>query len=104
MMSLKCEICENNPHKYKCPRCSYKTCSLVCCNKHKETMNCTGMRDKTKFLKKDEFNEMALLSDYRFLEESSNIIDAAHRQTINPSKFLFKIIYSLAKILYLIIH
>ncbi len=82
-MSLKCEVCEKNPHKYKCPRCCYKTCSLECCNKHKETMKCSGQRDKTKFLNKEEFNEIVLFNDYRFLEESSNIIDAAQRQTIN---------------------
>lgn len=69
-----------NAFKYTCPRCAVKTCSLICCRKHKEETECNGQRDKTKFLKKEAFTDLDLLSDYRFLEESSNVIDAAHRQ------------------------
>lgn len=80
MTSIKCEICKEIASKYTCPGCSQKTCSLVCCRKHKEITGCSGQRDKTKFLKKEEFDDLAFLSDYKFLEESSNIIDAAQRQ------------------------
>lgn len=31
-----CEICSENPHKYKCPACQIKTCSIKCINEHKE--------------------------------------------------------------------
>lgn len=82
-MSLNCQVCEINPYKYKCPRCSYKTCSLICCKKHKTIIYCTGQRDKAKFLKKDEIDEMELLNDYRYLEETSNIIDASQRPSLN---------------------
>lgn len=80
MTSVKCEICNEVKFKYTCPRCAKKTCSLTCCRKHKEETGCTGQRDKTKFIKKEEFDDLAFLSDYKFLEESSNIIDAAQRQ------------------------
>ena len=88
-MSTKCEICVVNLHKYTCPRCSLKSCSLDCCRKHKLDTGCTGQRDKTKFIKKDEFNEMELLNDYKFLEEQYNMIDAAQRtaqqlDTVDP--------------------
>ncbi len=76
----KCQICTINQFKYTCPRCSTRTCSLPCCRQHKQDTGCTGQRDKTKFLKKEEFTELDLLSDYKFLEESSNLIDAAQRQ------------------------
>nr|CAG4650647.1 EOG090X0JQ4 [Sida crystallina] len=33
---VKCEICSNNPFKYKCPTCLIKYCSLVCYKLHKE--------------------------------------------------------------------
>lgn len=79
-MSLKCETCNAIPHKYTCPGCSVKTCSLPCVRKHKEDTGCTGQRDKTKFVRKDEFTELDFLNDYKFLEESSQIIDSAKRQ------------------------
>ena len=79
---LKCAICLLNDHKYKCPRCSLKTCSLECCKKHKSDSNCSGQRDKTKFVDKSGFDEMTLLSDYRFLEEQARLVDAAHREPV----------------------
>ena len=81
-MSTKCEMCHLNEHKYKCPKCELKTCSLVCCKNHKTDTNCDGKREKTKFLKMDEFTERELLNDYRFLEEQSRIVDASHRDPI----------------------
>lgn len=74
-----CQICIKNKFKYKCPRCSLKTCSLECCRTHKTNTGCTGQRDKTKFVSKEEFNESHLINDYRFLEEQSRIIDAYQR-------------------------
>jgi hypothetical protein len=100
----KCEICNINDHKYKCPRCRYffylkyiiifsnssfknlsffifslKTCSLQCCNQHKSNFGCDGQRDKTKFVNKTEFDEQTILSDYKFLEEQARIIDLHQR-------------------------
>lgn len=74
-----CEMCYKIQSKYKCPGCSLKTCSLECCRAHKEKTGCTGQRDKTKFVSKEEFNESLLINDYRFLEEQSRIIDAYQR-------------------------
>ena len=78
-MSTKCEICITNEHKYKCPRCAIKTCSLVCCRAHKASTGCTGERDKTKFVAKEEFDEQTLLSDYKYLEEQTRLIDSFQR-------------------------
>ncbi|RMZ94757.1 box C D snoRNA 1 isoform X2 [Brachionus plicatilis] len=74
-----CELCHNVKSKYKCPACGIKTCSLECCRTHKENTGCTGQRDKTKFVSKEEFSENILINDYRFLEEQSRIIDAYQR-------------------------
>ncbi len=79
-MSVKCETCAVNPFKYTCPGCLIKTCSLPCVRQHKEATGCTGQRDKTKFVRKDEFTELDFLNDYKFLEQSSQIIDSAKRQ------------------------
>lgn len=77
--ATQCEICLKMQSKYKCPRCSLKTCSLDCCRKHKEDSGCSGQRDKTKFISKEQFNESSLMNDYRFLEEQSRVIDAYQR-------------------------
>jgi hypothetical protein len=79
IISTKCEICATNAHKYKCPGCSMKTCSLACCKQHKQSTGCDGQRDKTKFVNKEQFDEHVLLSDYKFLEEQSRQIDNYQR-------------------------
>ena len=33
--SSLCMVCEDAPKQYKCPRCDYFTCSLICCKQHK---------------------------------------------------------------------
>ncbi len=83
----KCDICQLNVHKYKCPRCEMKTCSLTCCNKHKIDTNCNGQRDRTKFTIKEELD---LLSDYRFLEEQSLLVDTSHRNLVAQDSLVNK--------------
>jgi hypothetical protein len=78
----RCEVCRVNFHKYKCPRCMTLTCSLDCCKTHKAASNCTGVRDKTKYVGKEEFDESQLLSDYRFLEEQQRLVEAAQRDSL----------------------
>ncbi|KAK9834870.1 hypothetical protein WJX81_005212 [Elliptochloris bilobata] len=46
---------------------------------HKESTGCTGKRSRTGFVPLSEFDERALLSDYRFLEEAAAAGEAAHR-------------------------
>lgn len=74
-----CEVCLKIEHKYKCPRCAMKTCSLVCCRKHKLDNDCSGERDKVKYVSKDHFDESVLLNDYRFLEEQARLVDNYQR-------------------------
>jgi hypothetical protein len=79
---MKCEICVDHEHKYTCPGCDMKTCSLRCCKEHKLTKNCNGIRDKTKFVKLTEFSEKELISDYSFLEEQARLIDSTRRDNL----------------------
>ena len=81
-MSKLCEVCSDKEYKYQCPRCEQKTCSLECCRRHKELAECSGQRDKTKYVPKEEFDERSFLSDYRFLEEHARLIDAAARDPL----------------------
>ena len=52
-----------------------RTCSLVCCRKHKTKdestgeLVCNGQRDRTKFCSVKGFSDAQLASDYHFLED-----------------------------------
>jgi len=66
-ISSVCEICKNVIAKYRCPRCSLMTCSVVCVKEHKENSVCDGIRDPTAFVDLAHFTEMTLRSDLNFL-------------------------------------
>lgn len=57
--------------KYTCPKCEVKTCCLNCSRIHKTELNCSGQRDRTKFISINKFTNLDLLSDYVLLEEIS---------------------------------
>ena len=57
-----CEVCSEAPHKYTCPGCERKTCSLPCIKKHKEQSGCNGKRDRLKFVSLQEFDDRVLMS------------------------------------------
>ncbi|XP_019386706.1 PREDICTED: box C/D snoRNA protein 1 isoform X2 [Crocodylus porosus] len=87
----RCESCGGEEAKYRCPRCLKYSCSLPCVKKHKVALNCNGVREKTAFVSVNEFNDLNLLSDYRFLEDAGRLADCAardvslHRRTANKS-------------------
>lgn len=66
--------------KYCCPACKVRTCSLKCINDHKSKTQCTGVADKTKYVKLSEFDNMTLVSDYKFLENIKEVIDNSRRE------------------------
>ncbi|XP_062973855.1 box C/D snoRNA protein 1 [Elgaria multicarinata webbii] len=79
-MSLRrCEICNTEEAKYRCPRCMKYSCSLPCVKKHKTAFSCNGVREKTAFVSMNEFDDLNLLSDYRFLEDVGRLADSAAR-------------------------
>ncbi|KFO72764.1 Box C/D snoRNA protein 1, partial [Cuculus canorus] len=75
----RCETCSEEEAKYRCPRCMKYSCSLLCVKKHKLALSCNGVRDKTAFVSVNEFTDLNLLSDYRFLEDVGRTADAAAR-------------------------
>ncbi|XP_051929471.1 box C/D snoRNA protein 1-like [Hippocampus zosterae] len=74
-----CGVCGFGEAKYKCPACLTHSCSLFCVKKHKEESRCSGVRNKTAFLNLSQFDEMTLLSDYRFLEDTGRFAGGAQR-------------------------
>ncbi|VDP90915.1 unnamed protein product [Echinostoma caproni] len=68
-VSLTCQVCCNNPHKYTCPRCEMHTCSLACCLEHKQKFSCTGVREPVVYYRRNEYGTFAFQQDYHLLEE-----------------------------------
>ncbi|TDH71491.1 hypothetical protein CCR75_006499 [Bremia lactucae] len=74
-----CFNCGKSDVKYRCPRCECITCSLHCCVAHKKKMNCSGKRNRTKFVEVKKFTDSDLSSDFFFLEEVSRSASRAAR-------------------------
>ncbi|XP_077441067.1 box C/D snoRNA protein 1 [Vanacampus margaritifer] len=77
-----CGVCSFGEAKYKCPACLLHSCSLLCVKKHKEESRCSGVRNKTAFLNLSHFDEMTLLNDYRFLEDTGRFAGSAQRDNL----------------------
>ncbi|KAM5256924.1 box C/D snoRNA protein 1 [Ctenodactylus gundi] len=78
----RCETCGTEEAKYRCPRCMRYSCSLPCVKKHKTELTCNGVRDKTAYVSIQQFTEMNLLSDYRFLEDVARTADHISRDVL----------------------
>ncbi|XP_029906098.1 box C/D snoRNA protein 1 [Myripristis murdjan] len=77
-----CGVCGSEEAKYRCPACLRHSCSLLCVKKHKEDSGCSGVRNKTAFVALSQFDQMTLLSDYRFLEDTGRFSDGASRDAL----------------------
>ncbi|XP_016298814.1 box C/D snoRNA protein 1 isoform X2 [Sinocyclocheilus anshuiensis] len=82
MALSSCDICETKEAKYRCPSCMRHTCSLACVKQHKILSGCCGVRDKTAFVPLAELNEISLLSDYRFLEDTARLSQQSNRDAV----------------------
>lgn len=71
----KCEVCGANDAKYTCPKCEVKTCCLPCLQIHKKELECSGIRDRTKFIPLKKMTKMDFMSDYYFLEECTRFVE-----------------------------
>ena len=66
-------------------RCEIRSCSLACVKEHKKSKGCDGKRDKVKFKRRDEMDDMDLVSDFRLLEEVGRGLDQCRRDKIKRS-------------------
>ncbi|XP_026889038.2 uncharacterized protein znhit6 [Electrophorus electricus] len=82
-MSLtSCDTCDGQEAKYRCPSCLKYSCSLACVKQHKLVIGCSGVRDQTAFVPLAQFEEINLLNDYRFLEETARVADMPRRDAL----------------------
>ncbi|XP_006149500.1 box C/D snoRNA protein 1 [Tupaia chinensis] len=89
----RCETCGTEEAKYRCPRCMRYSCSLPCVKKHKAELTCNGVRDKTAYVSIQQFTEMHLLSDYRFLEDVARTADHISRDAFLKRPISYKHMY-----------
>ncbi|KAJ5812773.1 Zinc finger HIT-type [Penicillium robsamsonii] len=84
LLSDLCSICHVNPPKYRCPRCSTRTCSLPCTRRHKLWSQCSGVRDPAAYLKRNELNtESAFDRDFNFITGIERSLERAEREVDN---------------------
>lgn len=89
---LLCSICYVNEHKYKCPACGVKTCSIDCVKRHKRQTECTGLADQSKFIPKKTLaeDESHINRDYNFLLNVGRQIHVGKGDIKNSAKNIFK--------------
>ncbi|CEJ58403.1 hypothetical protein PMG11_07060 [Penicillium brasilianum] len=84
LLSELCSICHVNPPKYRCPRCSTRTCSLPCTRRHKLWSQCSGVRDPAAYLKRSELaSEAAFDRDFNFITGIERTLERAERDVEN---------------------
>ncbi|KAJ5106806.1 hypothetical protein N7456_003481 [Penicillium angulare] len=84
LLSELCSICHVNPPKYRCPRCSTRTCSLPCTRRHKLWSQCSGVRDPAAYLKRSELTtETAFDRDFNFITGIERSMERADRDAEN---------------------
>ncbi|KAH8425183.1 zinc finger HIT domain-containing protein [Aspergillus melleus] len=84
LLSDLCSICHINAPKYRCPRCSTRTCSLPCSRRHKLWSQCSGVRDPAAYLRRNELaTEAAFDRDFNFITGIERQIERAERDADN---------------------
>lgn len=93
---MECCICKN-PGKYKCPECSFRTCSLPCVKNHKFVYGCSGVSKPLKYIPVSNFTESNLRKDMNFLLDIARESDHSFKlvtklsRTDNRKRFIFLI-------------
>ncbi|KAL9593020.1 MAG: hypothetical protein Q9179_006159 [Wetmoreana sp. 5 TL-2023] len=85
-----CMICHIKPHKYCCPRCWSRTCSLPCSKRHKQWASCNGLRDPAAYIKrKDLATPKSIDHDYNYLTSIERQLDSAERHAKSRGILLY---------------
>ncbi|KAL2823311.1 HIT finger domain protein [Aspergillus cavernicola] len=84
LLTNLCTICHIQPPKYRCPRCSTRTCSLPCTRRHKLWSQCTGIRDPAAYLRRSDLaTESAFDRDFNFITGIERRLERADREAEN---------------------
>ncbi|KAI9687738.1 MAG: hypothetical protein M1822_001818 [Bathelium mastoideum] len=75
-----CSICHEQAPRYRCPRCSARTCTLPCYKRHQQQSQCDGKRDRAAFVSKPKLATPAGVDhDYNYLHNVEWSIGTAQR-------------------------
>jgi hypothetical protein len=89
LLSSLCGICHTNPPKYRCPRCSFQTCSLTCSKRHKLWSDCNGVRDPTIYKPRHELATPAGIDhDYNFISSIERGIERTDRLIVDEKRLV----------------
>eukprot|EP01087_Luapelamoeba_hula_P015240 TRINITY_DN4528_c0_g1_i2.p1 TRINITY_DN4528_c0_g1~~TRINITY_DN4528_c0_g1_i2.p1 ORF type:complete len:332 (-),score=44.60 TRINITY_DN4528_c0_g1_i2:183-1178(-) len=83
----RCGGCTDQPAKYTCPRCNFRSCSLSCCKRHKVDLDCSGQRNPVAFTPLQNMDDQTLSSDLHFLEGGMRTVDVAKRLRPASNRF-----------------
>jgi hypothetical protein len=83
--SRKCYECKSKDFQYQCPRCHFRSCSLQCCQAHKERTGCNGKRDRTAFVPMSRMTDSSVESDYHFLEDVLQQVESGKRLLVHQA-------------------
>ncbi|KAL4925670.1 uncharacterized protein BDV17DRAFT_283801 [Aspergillus undulatus] len=80
LLTNLCAICHLQPPKYRCPRCSARTCSLPCTKRHKLWSQCSGVRDPGAYVRRSDLaTESAFDRDFNFITGIERHLERAGR-------------------------
>lgn len=82
---MECCICQK-PSKYKCPECSFRSCSADCVKAHKIVYGCTGIPKPLKFIPLKDFTENKLRKDMNFLMNIIHDSDKSYKMVTKLSR------------------
>lgn len=75
----RCRVCRAALHKYTCPACFSKSCSVECIKRHKQDTGCSGMRSRVRFIPASKYDINSLIDDSAFLQQVARAKDVAKR-------------------------
>ncbi|KAL0940844.1 hit finger domain-containing protein [Colletotrichum truncatum] len=89
LLTSLCAICHIETPKYKCPRCTIRTCSLACTKRHKAWSSCNGIRDATAYVPPSKLKTPAGVDhDYNFLSSIERAVQRSEKEIVEERHLL----------------
>lgn len=89
LLTTLCTICHREPPKYRCPRCSVRTCSLPCTKKHKAWASCSGERDPAAFVPRQRLvTDAGVDHDYNFISSIERAKERFEKTVVDDKRLL----------------
>ncbi|KAK1596008.1 HIT zinc finger protein [Colletotrichum navitas] len=89
LLTSLCAICHTEPPRYKCPRCTTRTCSLACTKRHKVWSSCNGIRDATAYVPPSKLKTAAGVDhDFNFLSGIERAVQRSEKEIVEERQLL----------------